>query len=48
MQSTLVDVTSYLQLCFAELPDYCVAIQAESKLTSRSAFLTAGLPILFF
>ena len=47
MQSTLVDATSYLQLCSAKLPGHCVVVQADSKLTGGSAALTTGLLTLF-
>ena len=47
MQSTLVDATSYLQLYSTELLGYCIIVQADSKLTGRSAAPTTGLLTLF-
>ena len=48
MQSTLVDVTSYLQLCSAKLPGYRFVIEADSRLTGESVALITGLLTLFF
>lgn len=48
MQSTLVDITSYLQLCSAELFGCYTVIQAKFKMTCESAASTTGLLILFF
>ncbi len=47
MQSTFVDITSYLQLCFAELPDHCIVVDADYKLTIESTTPTIGVLTLF-
>ncbi len=47
MQSIFIDITSYLQLCFTELPSYCVIISANSKLTGGSVTFTIGLLTFF-
>ncbi len=48
MQSTLIDVTSHLQLYSAELPGRRIVVLADSKLTDESATPTTGLLTLFF
>ena len=47
MQNTYVDVISYLQFYFTELPGHCVVIQADFKLSSEFIALTTGLLIFF-
>lgn len=36
MQSTFVDVTIYLQFCFAKLQDYCIIVQRDFELIGGS------------
>ena len=47
MQSTLIDVASHLQLCFAELSGHCVVVQADSKLIGGSMAPMTELVALF-
>ena len=48
MQSTFIDITSYLQYCPADLLGCYVVMQAGSMLIDESAAPMIGLLILFF